>query len=402
MFTVEQAGEIPPCEDKKIMLKFRTMRNLTPLLLALFCACGPHDKPPATEKTPAPLDKKAFEQTLDGKQTTLFFLKNGQSEVAITNFGGRIVGCRVPDKNGKLTDVVAGFKSLNEYLASKEPFYGALIGRYANRIKKAQFTLDGKPVLLSANNGPNQLHGGKTGFHNRVWDARQTNEASLELTYLSKDGEEAYPGNLSVKVLYTLTPENELAIAYTATTDKTTVLNLTAHPFFNLNGEGSGTINDHLLSIPADHYMPIDSNVLVTGSIDKVEGTPFDFRKPVAIGARLNANNEQLAFGKGYDHNFVLNKGISDRPEPAATVEGDKSGIVMQVLTTEPGLQFYGGNFMKGEHTFKYGAKDDFRTTFCLETQHFPDSPNNPQFPTTVLKPGEVYHQLSIYKFSHQ
>lgn len=378
------------------------MRNLTPLLLALFCACGPRDQQPSPEKAPPPLDRKAFEQTLDGKQTTLFFLKNGQSEMAVTNYGGRIVSLRVPDKNGNPTDVVVGFRSLDEYLSSKEPFYGALIGRYGNRIKNAQFTLDGKRVLLSANNGPNQLHGGKTGFHNRVWDARQTGEASLELSYLSKDGEEAYPGNLSVKVVYTLTPENELTIAYTATTDKTTVLNLTAHPFFNLNGEGSGTINEHLLGILADSYTPIDSNVLATGSIEKVEGTPFDFRKPATIGARLNETNEQLAFGKGYDHNFVLNKGITARPEPAASVEGDKSGIVMQILTTEPGLQFYGGNFMKGEQTFKNGAKDDFRTAFCLETQHFPDSPNNPQFPTTVLKPGEVYHQLSVFKFSHK
>lgn len=384
------------------MLKLGTMRNLTLLLFTLLCACGPKNKQPANEMTTFTLARKDFQQTADGKPTDLFFLKNGQSEVAITNFGGRIVGCRVPDKNGKLTDVVVGFKTLNEYLSSKEPFYGALIGRYGNRIKNARFSLDGQLVQLSANNGPNQLHGGKTGFHNRVWDARQTSDNSLELNYLSKDGEENYPGNLSVKVVYTLTPANEFHIEYSATTDKTTVLNLTAHPFFNLNGEGSGTINGHLLAIFADYYTPVDSNVLVTGLIEKVEDTPFDFRNAQPIGARLNEDNEQLKFGKGYDHNFVLNKGISDRPEPAARITGDQSGIIMEVLSTEPGLQFYGGNFMKGEHLFKNGAKDEFRTAFCLETQHFPDAPNNPQFPGTVLKPGAMYHQLSIYKFSHQ
>ncbi len=262
--------------------------------------------------------------------------------------------------------------------------------------------MEGIAYQLEANNGPNQLHGGKKGFHHQVWDAKQLNDTTLQLNYLSKDGEEAYPGNLAVKVVYTLSAKHELLIEYSATTDKTTVLNLTAHPFFNLNGEGSGTINNHHLTVFADHYNPVDSNVLANGKIEKVENTPFDFRKATEIGARVEEKNEQLAFGKGYDHNFVLTKGITAQPAPAAVVQGNLSGIVMEVLSTEPGLQFYGGNFMKGENTFKNGAKDSLRTAFCLETQHFPDSPNNPQFPSTVLKVGEQYHQLSVYKFSHQ
>ena len=345
--------------------------------------------------------KKDFQQTINGKPVDLYFLKNNNNvQIAITNYGGRIVGLWLPDAKGKITDVVAGFKSLDDYIYSKEPYYGALIGRYGNRIRRAKFILDNVTYTLTPNIGTNQLHGGKKGFHNQVWDAKQTGDSILELRYLSKDGEEGFPGNLEVKVIYTLTANNELQIEYLATTDKKTVLNLTAHPFFNLNGEGSGTINNHLLTVIADKYTPVDSEVIANGKIETVENTPFDFSRATSIGARVNDNNEQLKSGKGYDHNFVLNKGTTTQPGLAATVEGDKSGIIMQVLTTEPGLQFYGGNFMKGDNIFKSGANDELRTTFCLEAQHFPDSPNNPQFPSTVLKPGGIYHQKTIYKFS--
>lgn len=369
-------------------------------LPALFCACAtPSNKHTSESMTHLPA-KKDFEQILNGKKTELYFLKNNNNvQAAITNYGGRMVGCWLPDKNGKVTDIVAGFKSLKDYIESKEPYYGALIGRYGNRIRNAQFSLDGSVYKVTANIAPHILHGGKKGFHNVVWDAKQLSDSVLELQYFSKDGEEGFPGNLDVKVIYSLSSNNELQIEYTAVTDKKTVINLTAHPFFNLNGEGSGIINNHLLTIIADKYTPVDSAVIANGKIEAVENTPFDFKTATAIGKRLNDDNEQLLFGNGYDHNFVLNKGITLQPGLAAVAEGDKSGIVMEVYTTEPGLQFYGGNFMKGENIFKSGVKDEFRTTFCLETQHFPDSPNNPQFPSTVLNPGETYHQKTIYKF---
>jgi aldose 1-epimerase len=250
---------------------------------------------------------------------------------------------------------------------------------------------------LFTNNGPNTLHGGKKGFQDVVWDAKQLNDQQLELTYLSKDMEEGFPGNLTVKVIYTLTDDNELKIDYQASTDKKTVVNLTNHAFFNLNGEGSGSILDHQLQINADTYTPVDSTLIPTGKIETVEGTPFDFRKPTPIGARINEENVQLKNGKGYDHNFVLNEGAGQHP--AATISGDKSGIIMEVFTQEPGLQFYSGNFMQSKNIFKSGAKDDFRTAFCLETQHFPDSPNQNSFPSTVLDPGQTYRTTSVYKF---
>lgn len=345
--------------------------------------------------------RSAFQQTIDGKPTDLYLLKNSNGmTAAITNYGGRLVSLFVPDKENKLTDVVAGFDSVQQYVHSTEPYFGATIGRYGNRIAKGRFALDGKTYTLFTNNGPNTLHGGKKGFQDVVWNARQLGDSSLELTYLSKDGEEGFPGNLSVKVVYTLTNDNGLKIDYAATTDKTTVVNLTNHAFFNLNGEGSGTINNHLLAINADAYTPVDSTLIPTGKIEPVTATPFDFRKPTAIGERLNENNVQLKYGKGYDHNFVLNRNTSSGLIPAATVTGDQSGIVMDVYTDQPGLQFYGGNFMQSKNTMKGGRKDDFRTAFCLETQHFPDSPNRPSFPTTTLHPREQYKTNSVYTFS--
>ncbi|HYH14021.1 MAG TPA: aldose epimerase family protein [Flavisolibacter sp.] len=347
-------------------------------------------------------DRRNFQDTVDGKSTDLFVLKNSKGmALAITNYGGRFVGLLVPDKEGKQRDIVVGFKSLDEFINSTEAYFGATIGRFGNRIAKGKFSLDGKEYTLFTNNGPNTLHGGKKGFQAVVWDARQLNDSTLELTYLSKDGEEGFPGNLNVKVTYGLTANNEVTMNYEATTDKKTIVNLTNHAFFNLNGEGSGTINNHLLQINADQYTPVDSTLIPTGKLEAVTGTPFDFTKPTAIGSRIDTiNNVQLKYGKGYDHNFVLRGGKGTAMKQAATIVGDQSGIVMDVYTQEPGLQFYGGNFMQSQNTLKSGSKDDFRTAFCLETQHYPDSPNQPSFPSTVLNPGQTYKTSSIYKFS--
>ncbi len=345
-------------------------------------------------------DRKAFQEIIDGKQTDLYTLKSsGGMMAAITNYGGRLVGLWVPDKEGKLTDVVVGMSSVTGFKNSTEAYFGATIGRFGNRIAGGTFTLDGKQYNLPKNNGPNTLHGGKKGFQNVVWDATQPNDSTVVLRHISKDGEEGFPGTLDVTVTYTLT-NNELGCSYLATTDKKTVVNLTNHAFFNLNGEGSGTINSHVLQINAEQYTPVDSTLIPLGKHAPVAGTPFDFRNPTAIGARVNdTTNEQLKFGKGYDHNFVLNDD-SKNMKQAATITGDKSGITMTVLTQEPGLQFYGGNFMQGKNTFKGSGKDEFRTAFCLETQHFPDSPNQPLFPSTVLEPGQKYQTVSVYRFS--
>lgn len=343
----------------------------------------------------------SFKKEIDGKQTTLYTLKNkNNAEAIFTNYGGRLVSLLVPDKDGKLVDVVVGFKSVNDYEKSTEPYFGATIGRYGNRIAKGKFTLEGKTYSLFTNNGQNTLHGGKKGYQYVVWDATQPSANTLVLHYLSKDGDENFPGNLDVKVSYTLTDDNELKMDYEAKTDKTTIVNLTNHAFFNLNGDGSGEILNHEVQIYADEYTPVDSTLIPTGKIEKVKGTPFDFTKATTIGARINDKNEQLTFGKGYDHNYVLNKTKAMGMFHAATVKGDKSGIVMDIYTQEPGLQFYSGNFMQGKNTFKTGAKDDFRTAIALETQHFPDSPNQPAFPSTVLKPGQVYKTSSVYKFT--
>jgi aldose 1-epimerase len=345
-------------------------------------------------------DKKLFQDTINGKLTDLYVLKNKNGmTAAITNYGGRLVGLWVPDNSGKLIDVVVGLGSVKDYIKSTEPYFGATIGRYGNRIAKGKFSIDGKEYTLFTNNGPNSLHGGKNGFQYVVWDATQPNDSTLELFYLSKDMEEGYPGNLNVKVIYTITNNNEVKIVYKATTDKKTVVNLTNHAFFNLNGEGSGTINNHVLQINADRYTPVDSTLIPIGTNELVTGTPFDFRKSVTIGSRVEEQNEQLKNGNGYDHNYVLSDKTSGVFN-AAMVTGDKSGIIMTVTTQEPGLQFYGGNFMQSKNTFKGGSKDDFRTAFCLETQHFPDSPNQPAFPSTILEPGKTYQTLSVYRFA--
>ena len=345
--------------------------------------------------------RAAYQQTIDGKSTDLYVLKNKNNmQAAITNYGGRLVSLLVPDADNKLIDVVIGFDSVQQYAASTEPYFGATIGRYGNRIAKGKFKLDGKEYTLFTNNGINTLHGGKKGFQAVVWDAKQIGETALELTYTSKDMEEGYPGNLTVKVTYTLTNDNELKLDYEATTDKKTVVNLTNHAFFNLNGQGSGIINNHVLMINADKYTPVDSTLIPLGKNEPVANTPFDFTKPATIGSRIEVKNVQLKNGSGYDHNYVLNANTSTGLNHAATVIADKTNIVMDVYTQEPGLQFYGGNFMQSKNSMKGGVKDDLRTAFCLETQHFPDSPNQPSFPSTVLEPGKVYKTSSVYKFS--
>ncbi|MEP6617459.1 MAG: aldose epimerase family protein [Ginsengibacter sp.] len=356
---------------------------------------------PTTAMDTKTAGNKPFERKINGKDTKLFLLQNNGIKAAITNYGGRLVSLWVPDKNGKQVDVVAGFDSVQEYVNSSEPYFGATIGRYGNRIAKGRFTIDGTQYTSSTNNAPNMLHGGKNGFQSQVFDADQKGDTSLELHYLSKDQEEGFPGNLNVKVTYTLTSNSELKIDYQATTDKKTIVNLTNHAFWNLNGEGSGTILKHVLWINADKYTPVDSTLIPTGKLEPVRSTPFDFTTPAEIGKRIDTTgNAQLKNGKGYDHNFVLNKNNGGQLNHAATIEGDQTGIQMNVYTQEPGLQFYSGNFMQSKNVMKGGNKDDFRTAFCLETQHFPDSPNQPSFPTTVLEPGKKYQTVSIYKFS--
>jgi aldose 1-epimerase len=377
-----------------------------PLAIAagLMAGCGGNgDSAPAADSTaatskavPATLPNVAsFNSTVDGAPTTLYLLKNsGKVQAAITNYGARVVSLLVPDKNGVLTDVALGYDSIGSYVHGPETYFGAIVGRYGNRIAKGKFKLNGKEYTLAANNGPNSLHGGKKGFGAVVWTGKQVNDSTVELTYLSKDGEEGYPGNLKVSVTYSLAGD-ALRIDYSATTDKATVANLTNHTYFNLNGQGNGTINNHVLQIASSLYTPVDSTLIPTGKLDSVAGTPFDFRQPTAIGARISQDNQQLKFGKGYDHNFVL-----DKSTPGVTITGDQSGIVMKVTTDQPGVQFYGGNFMTGANTLKGGKKDDYRGAFCLETQHYPDSPNQPSFPSTEIKPGKTWTSSTVYSFS--
>jgi len=340
-----------------------------------------------------------FGKTNDGAAIQIYTLTNSQGmEVRIMNYGGAVVSLKTPDRKGTMADVVLGFDDLKGYLA-KRTFFGVLVGRYANRIAKGRFTLNGVEYKLATNNGENSLHGGVRGFDSVVWTPRQLPDGGLELTYLSKDGEENYPGNLKVTVTYHLTESNELRITYAATTDKDTVVNLTNHSFFNLKGAGSGDILGHEVMIAADRFTPVDAGLIPTGELRAVAGTPFDFRKPTAIGARIGQDYEQLKIGRGYDHNFVLN-GKGGAVRLAARVVEPTSGRVLEVLTDQPGIQLYTGNFLDGTVTGKGGKVYSYRYAFCLETQHFPDSPNKPSFPTTVLKPGKKFQSTTVYKFA--
>lgn len=375
--------------------------KIKPLLLIILvitsCTPKPQIMPSDDIKL---LDKESFEKEVNGKQVSIFTLTNKLGSVAqITNYGGKVASLWVQDKSGKYEDVVLGHTNIDDYLISKEKYFGALIGRYGNRIKNGEFSLDSSTYNLKRNNGDNHLHGGDAGFDAVVWNVEETKSNVLELSYVSENMEEGYPGTLSIKVNYELTDDNELKIEYWATTDASTVVNLTHHSFFNLKGAGNGTINEHLLRINAPYYTPVDEGLIPTGILATVEGTPFDFQKLTAIGERVDQIHPQLKNGKGYDHNFVLNQNFEELNYAAKVVE-PVSGRVMEVFTNEPGLQFYGGNFLNGSVTGKENKAYKFRTAFCLETQHFPDSPNKPHFPSTRLDPGEDYYSVCIYKFS--
>ncbi len=341
-----------------------------------------------------------FNKKLDGKDTTLCLLTNKNGvELAVTNYGAKIVSLMVPDKNGKLIDVVTGHSSIEEYLNSQEPYFGAVCGRYGNRIAKGKFVLDGIEYnKLAINNGPNNLHGGIKGFNSKVWDIEKKEAQTVVLKYVSADGEEGFPGELTTTVTYHLTDDNAVEISYHATTNKPTVLNLTNHSYFNLSGAGDPSVGDHLLTINADYYLPTDDTAIPYGPKEKVEGTPMDFRTPHEVGARINEDFEQLVFGNGYDHTFVLNKEKNELSFCARCIS-PKSGIVMETYTTEPGVQLYTGNWMTGHFAGKNRQRYPARAALCLETQHFPDSPNRPEYPSTVLRPGEEFNSKTIYKF---
>ncbi len=346
------------------------------------------------------IKQQPFGKTADQEAVDLYTLTNVNGvEVTIMTYGGTVVSLKVPDRTGKMTDVVLGYDSLDGYLKSS-PYFGCIVGRYGNRIAKGAFSLNGHQYTLPKNDGENTLHGGIKAFDKVVWKASEVKSKTgvgLSLSYTSKDGEEGFPGNLSVRVVYTLTNKNELKIDYSATTDKTTVINLTHHSYFNLAGEGS--ILNHEMMINADRFTPVDSGLIPTGELRSVKGGPLDYTKPAVIGARIDEPNEQLVLGRGYDHNWVLNNNTG-RLALAARAYEPASGRVMEVYTTEPGLQFYTGNFLDGSITGKGGQVYKKRYGFCLETQHFPDSPNKPSFPSTVLKPGRTYQSTTVYKFS--
>jgi len=346
------------------------------------------------------ITKANFGKLADGTPVHVFTLKNAKgAEARITDYGGIVVSLKVPDRKGDLADVVLGYDTLDAYVA-KNPYFGCLVGRYGNRIAKGRFKLGDTLCSLATNNGPNHLHGGIKGFDKVVWQAAAVNSEAaptLVLTHVSPDGDEGYPGSLSVKALYSLTEDNALKIEFVATTDKPTVCNLTHHSYFNL--AGSGDILKHSVMIAADQFLPVDATLIPTGELRPVKGTPFDFTKPTAIGARINDKDEQLAFGNGYDHNWILRKKQGELCLAARVID-HATGRVMDVFTTDPGLQFYTGNFLDGSNVGKGGVPCKFRTGFCMEPQHYPDSPNKPAFPSTTLLPGQTYRHTVIYKFS--
>jgi len=351
-------------------------------------------------KTTPSVSKQAFGQTKEGVPVEIYTLRNKRgAEARICTYGGIVVSLKVPDRTGQLGDVVLGYDNLDGYLTNS-PYFGALIGRYGNRIAKGKFTLDGTEYTLPINNDPNTLHGGTKGFDKVVWTAEpmvSLDGPGVRLRYLSKDGDQGFPGNLSVTADYVLTTDNALKLEYIATTDKDTVVNLTHHSYFNLAGKGD--VLQHVVMIDADTFTPVDATLITTGELRPVMGTPFDFRTPTAIGARIGQDDEQLKFGKGYDHNWVINKTMG-RMTLMARVTEPSSGRVLEVSSTEPGLQFYSGNFLDGTITGKGGCVYQHRNAFCMEPQHYPDSPNKPTFPSVVLKPGETFHNIIVYKFS--
>jgi aldose 1-epimerase len=368
--------------------------TLPALLLAVSCSTKPAG-------VTATVTKQPFGKTAAGEAVDLYTLKNKHGvEASITNYGASVVSLKTPDSQGNFADIALGFDSLEGYTGA-QPYLGAVVGRYGNRIAKGKFSLNGKEYTLAKNNGENSLHGGLQGFDKKVWTASSETKPdgpSVTLKYSSKDGEEGYPGKLDVTVTYTLTDENDLRLDYQATTDQDTVLNVTNHTYFNLAGQGTGDILSHEMTINADRFTPVDAGLIPTGELKAVEGTPFEFRKPQIIGARIDGDDEQLKRGKGYDHNWVLNK-TGDELSLAARASEPKSGRVLEVWTTQPGVQFYTGNFLDGTVAGKGGVKYALRSGFCLETQHYPDSPNHPDFPTTVLKPGQEFKSTTVWKF---
>ena len=345
------------------------------------------------------LKKIDFQKVIDGKNVDLYILTNKNGlEMSVTNYGAIIVSLHVPDRDGKMTDVVLGHNNIDEYLSSKEPYFGAVCGRVANRIAKGRFTLDGKKYQLAVNNGPNHLHGGLKGFNAVVWNALQIDKQTVELYYVSPDGEEGFPGTLTTKVTYKLANDNTVVMDYRAQTDQPTIVNLTNHSFFNLSGAGDPYIGDHLLSINADTYLPTDDTAIPYGDAEPVAGTPMNFRTPHTIGERIEEDFEQLIFGKGYDHTYIQNRN-SSLPSFIAKAASPKTGITMDVYTTEPGVQLYTGNWLTGDYEGKYGHHYPMRSAFCLETQHYPDSINKPEYPTVVLRPGDIFKSQTLFNF---
>jgi aldose 1-epimerase len=344
--------------------------------------------------------QEAFAKNVDGKQTGLYVLTNSNGcELAITNYGAKIIALIVPDRSENFVDVVTGHDSIDDYLTSEEPYFGAVCGRTANRIAKGKFTLDGKEYTLAINNGPNNLHGGIKGFNAVVWDVLDIENSRIRLHYLSPDGEEGFPGNLSVTVTYTLTDENAVEIDYRAETDQATILNLTNHSYFNLSGAGDPTIGDHLLRLMADTYLPTDETAIPYGKPEPVRGTPMDFTEVHAIGERINDDFQQLVFGNGYDHNFILNKQHPDDYVYAGMLQSPKTGIVMEMYTSQPGVQMYTGNWMTGNLVGKKGQRYPARSAVCFETQHYPDSIHHPEYPSIILRPGDIFESKTTYKF---
>lgn len=366
------------------------MRTAALLVTAVLTAAG----------SDAAITVQSWGKLKNGQAVELYTLRNAKgTEVTIANYGARIVSIKVPDKSGKFDDIVLGFDDLPGYTGPADPYFGATIGRYANRIAGGRFMLDGNTYTLAKNNGPNSLHGGVAGFDKKVWTATARNDRDVLMTLVSPNGDEGFPGNLFASVTFALTDGNELQIRYSATTDKDTVVNLTNHSYFNLAGQGQGDVLGHIVTIDADRFTPVDAGLIPTGELKTVDGTPFDFRKPAAIGARIDSPDPQLKLAGGYDHNYVLNKKSSGLQLAARVVE-PKSGRVLEVLTTEPGMQFYTGNNLGGPITGAGGKVYQRRSAFCMETEHFPDSPNHPAFPSTTLKPGETFRSETVYRFS--
>ena len=383
-------------------MKYFKIKNLVLIIIFLFVGyykvCSQH----ATNENYLLLKVENFQKKVNDKNVSLYFLKNGNISMAITNYGARIVSLCVPDKNGEIADIVIGFKSIDEYMKATSVYHGAIIGRVAGRIKNGMVNLNGATYPLQLNNGSNHLHGGSNGFHNQVWEVKSYSDTALVLTYLSVDGEMGYPGNLMTEVTYKLNAKNELVMEYKASTDKSSPVNLTNHAFFNLAGEGNGSINDHLLTIYADYICPINEEKTATGSNYKVKATPFDFRKSTTIGKglRFESTNEQLKIAGGYDHHFVLNKKKKNEMTLAATVVEPHSGRKMEVLTLDPCIHFFSANFFKGADIGKMGKPINYRESFALETQRYPYSPDQKTFPTVVLNKGEIYETKTIYRFT--